>query len=395
MTVEQIVILFKDIAERHKQINGFKPSEDSSFGMIDDREFPLLTITPTDMNLPINENGFSEFVSSFDIKVLDLVNDNEDNKLHVYSDAIEILKDVVSEFSTHPYYIDLGLVISSDANMNKIEGLTDSDLFGYGTSLDITTPNKISFCGSPIDNLSGFDFSAPMAKVIDGANTYDVAQGSTYTCSAPVPSGIQYRRPLDTLVNVSHLLYDDGWQRANNKYNYPVNNLPEYTQDLDIATDPTGNTLLHNNAFGNKTRFTDINGVASLDISDIYTIDNLSGLGYYMTSSLSNKGNWAATFGAGGVLEQRNNDNLAGYNDYFAANIHMLDSVTNYNRIDIQNPCILPFRRVTKDHISSSNVRVSPLGAVLSRYYLNMQVGIWYADNLNTSRHMQMTRIHF
>ena len=65
MTIEQILMLFKDIAARHKQINGYKVSEDSSFGMIDDRDFPLLTITPSNMNLPLSENGYSEFVSTF------------------------------------------------------------------------------------------------------------------------------------------------------------------------------------------------------------------------------------------------------------------------------------------------------------------------------------------
>ena len=212
-------------------------------------------------------------------------------------------------------------------------------------------------------------------------------------------AGIQYKRPLDTLVTTSYAVYDDGWQRANGKYDYPRPSNPLYAQDLDTATDPTGNTLLHNNAFGNKIRFTDESGVASLDVQKIYTIDNLTGLGYYVTANSNNKGTWADTFGVGGLLEQRNADNFYGYNDYFCANHQMLDTLTNYQGLAYStgsNPIMLPYRRVSKDHIASSNIRPNfTTGAPMTRYYLNWQVGIWHADNLANSRHMLMTRIHF
>ena len=209
-------------------------------------------------------------------------------------------------------------------------------------------------------------------------------------------AGIQYKRPVDTLVTTSYAIYDDGWQRANGKYNYPRPANPLYSQDLDVATDPTGNTLLHNNAFGNKIRFTDESGVASLDIQRIYTIDNLTGLGYYVTANANNKGTWADTFGVGGLLEQRNADNLAGYNDYFCANHHMLDTLINYQGLATANPILLPYRRLYKDHIASSNIRPNTTtGTPMTRFYLNWQVGIWYAGILTASRHMLMTRIHF
>ena len=159
MSIEQIILLFKDVAERHKQINGFVVSEDYNLGEIDDNDFPLLAIVPKDANLPRDENGFSMFTIGFEVKLLDLVNDDLDNKIHVYSDAVEILKDIVNEFNTHPYYIDNSIDIVEDATIVKLEEFTDVDLYGYGTELTIASPNKISFCGSPITNLSGFDFT--------------------------------------------------------------------------------------------------------------------------------------------------------------------------------------------------------------------------------------------
>jgi len=181
MTIEQIILLFKDIAARHKQINGFKVSEDYNLGEIDDNDFPLLAIVPTKPNLPRDVNGFSMFTMDFEIKLLDLVNDDLDNKINVYSDAVEILKDIVNEFATHPYYADNSIDIISDASMTKLDGFTDIDLYGYGTELTLASPNKISFCGSPIDNLTGYSFAVVDGKVVNTNLTYsqDVPLGQT------------------------------------------------------------------------------------------------------------------------------------------------------------------------------------------------------------------------
>lgn len=202
MTLEQIILLFNDIADRHKQINKFIVSEDYNLGEIDDNDFPLLAVVPTNPNLPKDVNGFSMFTMDLEIKLLDLVNDDLDNKIHVYSDSIEILKDIVNEFATHPYYHDLGVDIISDASMEKLDGFTDLDLYGYGTELTIASPNKISFCGSPITNLTGYDFSAPFVTVNDGLNTIELYPSDTYTC-------INAGGCDDATVNNSDLTYSE------------------------------------------------------------------------------------------------------------------------------------------------------------------------------------------
>lgn len=194
MTIEQIILLFKDVAARHKQINGFKVSEDYNLGEIDDNDFPLLAIVPSSPNLPRDVNGFSMFTMDFEVKLLDLVNDDLDNKINIYSDSVEILKDIVNEFATHEYYIDLGVDIISDASMKKLDGITDLDLYGYGTELTLASPNRISFCGSPITNLTGFNFSPQPVIVTDGLNInspLSLYSGDAYTCEViPVVLGI-------------------------------------------------------------------------------------------------------------------------------------------------------------------------------------------------------------
>ena len=185
MTIEQIILLFKDVAERHKQINGFVVSEDYDLGTTETSSFPLLAIVPTNPNLPRTVNGFSMFSMDFELKLLDLADGSD--KIHVYSDAVEILKDIVNEFATHPYYADNSIDIVNDVNMEKLDGFTDEDLYGYGTVITLVSPNKISFCGSPITNLTGFNFTPPVTTVTDNGVEHELPAGSIYTCEVPIP----------------------------------------------------------------------------------------------------------------------------------------------------------------------------------------------------------------
>ena len=278
MTIEQIILLFKDVAARHKQINGFVVSEDYNLGTVDETQFPLLAIVPTNPNLPRDENGFTMFTMDFEIKVLDLVNEDLDNKINVYSDSVEILKDIVSEFSTHPYYHELSLDIVSDASMEKLDGFTDMDLYGYGTELTLASPNKFSFCGSPITNLNGFNFAPPVALITDGNTVHEIPAGGSYTC-APVAakSGINYSRaePLDE--NTSYHIGDYADHRSRGTYLYTPPTNPVSTAQLDFSSVRPLITLLYNNEFGNLTRFTDINGLQVY--ADNYVIDHLTGYG--------------------------------------------------------------------------------------------------------------------
>jgi hypothetical protein len=150
MTINQFILIFKDLAERHKQINHFIVSEDYDLGTVDSTKFPLLAIIPSGASLPSSDNGYSIFSVDFAVKVVDLANDNKNNVIEVYSDSVEILKDIVNEYVTHPFYLDSGITLTSDVSMDKLTEFTDSDLYGYGTTLTFETPNKVSHCTSPI-----------------------------------------------------------------------------------------------------------------------------------------------------------------------------------------------------------------------------------------------------
>ena len=92
-------------------------------------------------------------------------------------------------------------------------------------------------------------------------------------------SGIAYQRPSLTGQITSYRTGDDGWNLANGIYNYTPPTYPTSFAKLDLAAVSPFTTLLHNNAFGNKNRFTDDSGGQTY--ANDYVIDHLTGLGYY------------------------------------------------------------------------------------------------------------------
>jgi len=74
------------------------------------------------------------------------------------------------------------------------------------------------------------------------------------------PSGIAYNFPSLSGQYTSYRTGDDGWLVQNGWYNYtrPIN--PLYIQELDLSLSNYYYRLKNNNIFGNKLRFTDIDG---------------------------------------------------------------------------------------------------------------------------------------
>lgn len=98
-----------------------------------------------------------------------------------------------------------------------------------------------------------------------------------------VQSGIAYQRPQLTGQTTSYRTGDDAWSLANGIYDYTPPIYPISFAQLDTTSGSPFLTLKENNAFGNKNRFTDINGLQVY--GDNYAIDHLTGLGWYLIES--------------------------------------------------------------------------------------------------------------
>jgi len=121
------------------------------------------------------------------------------------------------------------------------------------------------------------------------------------------PSGIAYDRPILTGQTISYRTGDDGWHFANGTYDYTPPIYPVSFASLDTFT-----TLVDNNAFGNKNRFTDDFGTQVY--ANAYVIDHLTGLAY----SQSFFGDGSSTWDS--AIDNSSSSSFNGFTDWRCAN---------------------------------------------------------------------------
>ena len=157
-TVNQLISVFKDISTRHYQINGFGIGDDWENGASEAKMHPVLWINPTTATMPSSDNGYKTFEIDFEVRVFDLVNKDESNENEVLSDCIDILKDIITEFKGHPYYVNSQLNIIDDINFEAFTEEFDEEVSGWVCEISLMTPVLTSFCGIPSAEITGFEF---------------------------------------------------------------------------------------------------------------------------------------------------------------------------------------------------------------------------------------------
>ena len=157
-TVNQLISVFKDISTRHYQINGFGIGDNWENGASEAKMHPVLWINPTTATMPSTDTGYKTFEIDFEVRVFDLVNKDESNENEVLSDCIDILKDIITEFKGHPYYVNSQLNIIDDISFEAFTEEFDEEVSGWVCEISLMTPILNSFCGIPSADITGFEF---------------------------------------------------------------------------------------------------------------------------------------------------------------------------------------------------------------------------------------------
>ena len=157
-TINQLVSVWKDIATRHYQINGFGVGDNWEVGVSEAYMHPVLWINPVTASMPSSDNGYKTFEIDFEVRLFDLVNKDESNENDVLSDTIDILKDIVAEFKGHPYYVNSQLNIIGDIDFEAFTEEFDEEVSGWSCDISLMTPVLTTFCGIPATDITGFEF---------------------------------------------------------------------------------------------------------------------------------------------------------------------------------------------------------------------------------------------
>ena len=157
-TVNQLISVFKDISIRHYQINGFGIGDEWEIGASKAEMHPVLWINPVTATMPSTDNGYKTFEIDFEVRVFDLVSKGETNENDVLSDCIDILKDIITEFKGHPYYVNSQLNIIDDISFEAFTEEFDEEVSGWVCEISLMTPILNSFCGIPAADITGFEF---------------------------------------------------------------------------------------------------------------------------------------------------------------------------------------------------------------------------------------------
>lgn len=181
---------------------------------------------------------------------------------------------------------------------------------------DVIRIQRKSSLGGPVIVTDNVNPSSPIS----------VNPGGSYTCfAAAVQSGIAYDRPVRGEV-ISYETYDAAWQNVNNPQPTPPAFPIHYAKLDDDAVSPYI-TLIDNNDFGNKDRFTNSLGLTtSYDGTGGelvgYKIDNLTG--YAWTEETQGVKMWVDFLDDGDALV------FAGFSDWFAPSASEVVSVYGY-----------------------------------------------------------------
>jgi len=301
-TYNNVLTVLQDIATRHYQLNTFGVGANWEIGASDELLYPILWVNPINAKLIRGNNeNYSAFEVTMRLKVLDLVDKDEANEDDVQSDTLEILKDIITEFTSHPYYTDSKFDLIGDLDFTPLDEVTDEECNGWEVNVLMRTPFQSSFCGIPAAEITGFSFPAPnftgltvtdVQYITNILNTDDNIQvsnaGQVYTINA---SGITANsNSITTNTTNINTISGDVTTNTTNINTVSGDVVTNTTNINTVSGDVTTNTTNINTISGDvTTNTTNINTISGDVTTNTTNINTVSGDVVTNTASILNK----------------------------------------------------------------------------------------------------------
>ena len=151
-TYNNIINIFKSFAKRHKQVNSFFLGRDFDLENASKIAYPCLQVYPLTARMPQNEGYFQIVTLSFNIKIVDLLLNDNTNEDDINSDTLQIAQDLVNEINANQYFIDNNIQIDGDIQFDVLNNYEDSNSNGWEFQIDLKYLNN-STCDLPIEPL--------------------------------------------------------------------------------------------------------------------------------------------------------------------------------------------------------------------------------------------------
>lgn len=174
ITYNGIIEYFKEVANKHTQINSF------SFGDIEDadlekiEEYPLLHVGVTGAN--IDERVISYDINIMLIEIIDDKVDRKDNEKFALSNTLQILQDLQTEFLKGSSIVTPETKLTGNAlSCQPITGNYNNRVVGWSTLMTIEGANESEACNIPYLPMLSWDYETPtppIAKLNTGGYTW-------------------------------------------------------------------------------------------------------------------------------------------------------------------------------------------------------------------------------
>ena len=192
LSINRIISMFEDIANRHLMINAFSYGPMSDINTEGELRMPYLHVENTTTTLSTG-NGitYREVFYDFDVYVMDRINKGDSNYQETTSDTLFMLYSIIAEINQHPYYVDAGLKLSDDIQTESVFEATDENVNGHRATLRFKQGFRYTPCTVPIQDIASYSFNLNGVTEIYMNSGAQGPQGPTGPAGSTGSNGLQ------------------------------------------------------------------------------------------------------------------------------------------------------------------------------------------------------------
>jgi len=150
ITFRNVVGYLDTIAENHLELQSFHSGflDEVDINKLGAEDYPILYAEPGSATI---DQGSLTY--SFNIYVLDMLQEDSDDRNDTFSENLQILQDVINEFKQNLYstsWVANEVVLSIPITAEPFTARFDNVLTGWNATLNIEVNNTNNLCISPI-----------------------------------------------------------------------------------------------------------------------------------------------------------------------------------------------------------------------------------------------------